>query len=61
MVDKKVYKTDYESDFTKFSKGLDQDQNNPAVKAETVKYDRVIDLRDNKKAKNNRNKLWDNF
>ena len=61
MVDKKVYKTDYESDFTKFSKDLEQDQNNPAVKAETVKYDRVNDLRDNKKAKNSRNKLWENF
>ena len=61
MVDKKVYKTDYESDFTKFSKDLNQDPNNPAVKAETVTYDRVIDLRDNKKAKDTRDKLWENF
>ena len=61
MVDKKVYKTDYESDFTKFSKDLNQDPNNPAVKAETVKYDRVIDLLDNKKAKDTRDKLCENF
>ncbi len=61
MVDKKVYKTDYQSEFSKFSKDLVQDQNNPAVKAETTKYSRVNDLRDNKKSQNSRTKLWENF
>ena len=61
MVDKKVYKTDYQSEFTQFSKELNQNPENPGVKAETKKYSRIIDLRDNKKAKNSRNKIWENF
>lgn len=61
MVDKKVYKTDYQSDFTKFYKTMDAQPDNPAVKAETNKYSKVNSLRDSKQAKTNRAKLWENF
>ena len=61
MVDKKVYKTDYQSDFTKFYKTMESQPENPAVKAETQKYSKVNELRDNKKPKTSRTKLWENF
>ena len=61
MTDKKVYKTDYASDFTQFFEKLDIEVDNPAVDAEVEKYDRVFKLRDTKNVKNNRNKLWDDF
>ena len=61
MVDKKVYKTDYQSDFTQFFEKADIEVNNPAVNEEKAKYDRVFELRDEKKKKTNRLKLWENF
>jgi hypothetical protein len=62
MVDKKVYKTDYESDFTQFFKKLDiKSSDNPAVEAEVEKYDRVFKLRDTKNVKDSRTKLWEGF
>ena len=61
MADKKVYKTDYESDFTQFFKSLDMKIENPAVDAEKAKYDDVFKRRDSKSVKSTRNKLWENF
>lgn len=61
MADKKVYKTDYQSDFAKFFKDADIQVENVAVDEEKEKYARVFDLRDKVKAKTNRLKLWENF
>ena len=63
MVDKKVYKTDYKSDFTSFfqKQEFKEPDTNLAVNAEKDKYDEVFDLRDNSNQKDSRNKLWENF
>ena len=61
MADKKVYKTDYQSDFTKFFKEADIQVENVAVDAEVEKYAKVFDQRDKVKTKSSRLKLWENF
>jgi len=61
VADKKVYKTDYQSDFTKFFNEAAIDEPNVAVDEEKEKYARVFDLRDKLKQKTNRLKLWEHF
>jgi len=61
MVDKKVYKTDYQSEFTEFFEKLDVDSETVGVTEEREIYDEVIRLRDTKGVKNSRNKLWEKF
>ena len=63
MVDKKVYKTDYKSDFTSFfqTHEFKEPDTHKAVNAEKDKYAGVFELRDNSNQKDSRNKLWENF
>ena len=61
VTDKKVYNTDYQSEFTQFFTEANIQVDNVAVDAEKEKYARVFDLRDKEKKKTKRLKLWENF
>lgn len=63
MSDSKVYKTDYESEFTAFFKTVSTDNKaeSEAVTAEVNKYSRVNKLRDNVSINNTRDKIWEGF
>jgi len=63
MIDEKVYKTDYESEFTSFfkelsSKDLVESKN---VNLEVETYSMLNNLRDNSDNPDSRNKLWEDF
>ena len=63
MSDSKVYKTDYESEFTAFFKTVSP-ENKAASKsatAEVAKYKNINKLRDNKSSGNTRDKIWEGF
>ena len=63
MVDKKVYKTDYESEFSKFfSEQTFENRNESiAVTSEIEKYSNINKYRDSSEHPNSRNKLWTGF
>jgi len=63
MMDKKVYKTDYESEFTEFFKKVsEKDEPEPKnVNREKKLYDELNHLRDNADNPEGRNKLWEDF
>ena len=63
MIDKKVYKTDYVSEFTQFFNKLTVENNSDSVDvvAEVEKYNRINKLRDNPEYPDSRNKLWTDF
>jgi hypothetical protein len=63
MVDQKVYKTDYESEFTGFFKSLSS-TDEPISKdqqAEIKKYTKINKMRDTENKVSTRNKLWKDF
>ena len=63
MSDKKVYKTDYESEFTTFFKTMPAENKtaSKSVTAEVKKYTTINKLRDNVSINNTRNKIWEGF
>ncbi len=63
MVDEKVYKTDYESEFTTFIKHYSacNGSQSEAVKLERDTYTVLNNLRDNPDNPQSRNKLWEDF
>lgn len=63
MSDEKVYKIDYESEFTTFFQtvSVDNKTESEAAVAEVKKYKSLNKLRDNVSTKNTRNKIWEGF
>ncbi|MFT5519883.1 MAG: hypothetical protein ACI9IA_000467 [Enterobacterales bacterium] len=63
MVDQKVYKTDYESEFTDFFKSLSSadEPSSTAKQAEIKKYTKINKMRDTENKVSTRNKLWKDF
>ncbi|PCJ49914.1 MAG: hypothetical protein COA74_03725 [Gammaproteobacteria bacterium] len=63
MIDKKVYKTDYESEFTAFFNTLSSKKEpvSVAMDAEKAKYSKINKMRDTESKVSTRNKLWKNF
>ena len=63
MIDKKVYKTDYQSEFTEFFNDLStkDEPKSEAMIAEQKKYSEINKLRDNVQKTPTRNKLWKGF
>jgi len=63
MIDKKIYKTDYESEFTGFFNELDSAVLNDSagVKSEVSTFKKINDLRDNADGLGGRNKIWEDF
>ena len=63
MVDQKVYKTDYESEFTDFFKGLSStdEPSSKAKQAEITKYTKINKMRDSESKISTRNKIWKDF
>jgi hypothetical protein len=63
MVDQKVYKTDYESEFTDFFKNLSttDEPSSIAKQAEITKYTKIIKMRDTENKVSTRNKIWKDF
>ncbi len=62
MIDKKVYKDDYESEFTGFFKSLSIDNSkSKGVNTEINTYSVINKLRDNADIADSRNKLWEDF
>ena len=62
MIDKKVYKDDYESEFTGFFKALSiDDSESKGVNDEINTYSVVDKLRDNADITDSRIKLWEDF
>ncbi len=63
MIDKKVYKTDYESEFTEFFNSLSgiEEPESVDVVSEIKKYSKIDQLRDNAGKSNSRDKLWEGF
>ena len=63
MVDQKVYKTDYESEFTDFFKSLSStaEPSSKAKQAEITKYTKIIKMRDTENKVSTRNKIWKDF
>ena len=63
MVDQKVYKTDYESEFTVFFKELSSvdEPKSEAKQAEVAKYSKINKMRDTENKELTRNKLWKDF
>ena len=63
MVDQKVYKTDYESEFTDFFKGLSStdDASSKAKQEEIKKYTKINKMRDTENKVSTRNKIWKDF
>jgi len=63
MIDKKVYKIDYESEFTEFFKQI-SDKDEPEsknVNDERRIYAELNQLRDQADNPDSRNKLWEDF
>jgi len=63
MIDEKVYKTDYESEFTSFFKELSSKDlvESKSVNLEVETYSMLNNLRDNSDNPDSRNKLWEDF
>ena len=63
MIDQKVYKTDYISEFSEFLNeiSLKDEPVSIAKTAEIKIYTKVNKLRDNAGITDNRNKLWEGF
>ena len=63
MIDKKVYKDDYESEFTGFFKTLSglKEPESVDVNSEVNTYSVINKLRDNADVADSRNKLWEGF
>jgi len=63
MVDPKVYKTDYESEFTGFFNDLSSNDEpiSTAKEAEVAKYTKINKMRDTENNVSTRNKLWKDF
>jgi len=62
MIDPKVYKTDYESEFTSFFKELPADQvESVDASVEKEKYSKLNKLRDKSGTADSRDKLWEGF
>ena len=63
MIDKKVYKTDYESEFTEFFNTLSSkpEPESVAMTAEKAKYSKINKMRDTENKVSTRNKLWKGF
>ena len=62
-IDHKVYKTDYESEFTSFFKNLSltDEPESPAKKKEEQLYREINKSRDSTRDVSSRNKIWEDF
>ena len=63
MVDKKVYKTDYNSEFSDFFSTLNSKEEPVSIakQAEKAKYKRINMMRDKTNNSSTRTKLWKEF
>ena len=61
MIDKKIYRTNYESEFTGFFKELTVADESVAVTSEITKFSKINKLRDNAGKADSRDKLWEGF
>ena len=63
MIDKKIYRTDYESEITGFFKELSSadEPESAGVTYEVSKYSKIGELRDNAGNTDSRDKLWEGF
>ncbi len=63
MIDKKVYKTDYESEFTEFLNQISEktEPESKNVNSERAIYAELNHLRDHADNPDSRNKLWEDF
>ncbi len=63
MIDEKVYKTDYESEFTAFFKQISEkaEPESKNVNSERTIYAELNHLRDHADNPDSRNKLWEDF
>lgn len=62
-IDKKIYKTDYESDFATYYDHIEvgDEAESEDIKLEVETYSKIEDWRDHVCEHETRNKLWENF